>query len=56
VRRLLAYSDSIPTFRAGVKEWSWRDGWWVQAAARHGVVTPRYTEMLEQARALSPKK
>lgn len=31
VERLEAYSLSIPTYRASLKEWSWRNGWlWAQ--------------------------
>ncbi len=33
VGRLRAYSASIPTYRGGVKEWPWRNGFFVDAAA-----------------------
>src|SRR5690606_17998432 len=32
VERLAAYSKSIPSFRAAVKEWRWRNGWFVELA------------------------
>lgn len=33
IGRLRAYSNSIPTYRGGVKEWPWRNGFFVDAAA-----------------------
>jgi len=45
--RLCAYSASIPTTRASVKEWRWRNGWFVEEAARRGVATPVHLHLLE---------
>lgn len=39
-RRLLAYSLSIGSWRASVKEWRWRNGWLVAEAARQGLAIP----------------
>ncbi len=33
LERLCAYSMSIPTYRGAVKEWRWRNGWFVERAA-----------------------
>ena len=35
--RLRAYSRSIPDYRAAVKEWPWRNGWFVEAARGPGL-------------------
>lgn len=34
--RLIAYSRSIPDYRAAVKEWPWRNGFFVEAAGTPG--------------------
>ncbi|GDX78679.1 hypothetical protein LBMAG42_04900 [Deltaproteobacteria bacterium] len=39
-RRLLAYSMSIGSWRASVKEWRWRNGWLAKEAARLGLAVP----------------
>jgi len=49
VERLRAYSRTIPSFCASVKEWEWRDGWFVEAAARHGLHTPTHHDLLRKA-------
>ncbi len=46
---LCAYSRTIPSFRASVKEWDWRDGWFVHAALQHGVPTPTHHSLLKRA-------
>lgn len=38
--RLCHYSRAIPTYRGAVKDWPWRNGWFVAAAAAHHVPTP----------------
>lgn len=48
VGRLVGYSLRIPDFRASVKEWPWRNGWFEAAARRYGVPTPRHREILAQ--------
>lgn len=48
VERLIDYSASIPGYRASVKEWPWRNGWLVEAAARYGVDTPLHTALLRE--------
>ncbi len=35
--RLRAYSRSIPDYRGAVKEWPWRNGWFVQVAREPGL-------------------
>ncbi len=42
--RLRAYSRSIPDYRGAVKEWPWRNGWFVDAARRPGL----HEELLEK--------
>ena len=46
LERLVTYSLTIPEFRAGVKAWEWRDGWFVEAARRHGLTARRHQELL----------
>jgi len=43
--RLCAYSRSIPEYRGAVKEWPWRNGWFVEAATTPGL----HERLLEQA-------
>lgn len=35
--RLRAYSRSIPDYRGAVKEWPWRNGWFVEVAGEPGL-------------------
>ena len=49
VDRLCAYSMTIPTYRGSVKEWVWRNGWFVDMARRRNVVTPTHYELLQTA-------
>lgn len=51
VERLSAYSRSIPRVRAAVREWRWRNGWFVRTAARLGLPLPLHTRL---AARLSP--
>lgn len=44
--RLRAYSRAIPSYRGAVKDWRWRNGWLVDAAARHGIATPVHANLL----------
>jgi hypothetical protein len=46
--RLCAYSATIPTYRASVKEWRWRDGWFVVEAHRYAVPTPAHHAVLRE--------
>ncbi len=46
VDRLCAYSRSIPTYRGAVKEWRWRNGWFVEEAERRGLATPLHLDLL----------
>jgi len=48
-RRVVDYTQSIPHFRSGLKEWRWRNGWLVAAARRHGVDMPVHDAWVEQA-------
>ncbi len=47
VARLMAYSMKIPDWRASVKEWSWRDGWFEAQARRFEIATPLHEELLK---------
>jgi hypothetical protein len=47
--RLCAYSASIPAWRAGLREWTWRNGWFVEAAAEAGVRTSAHARWLALA-------
>jgi len=38
--RILAYSANLGSWRASVKEWSWRNGWLVELAAERGRSLP----------------
>ena len=40
VARLCAYSLAVGSWRAGVKEWRWRDGWLQATARSHALATP----------------
>lgn len=44
--RILAYSVNLGSWRASVKEWSWRNGWLVAEAARLNLPTPNHTALL----------
>jgi len=46
VERLCAYSRSIAGYRGAVKEWRWRNGWFVEEAARLAVATPVHARLL----------
>lgn len=49
VRRLRAYSTSIPQWRGAVREWPWRNGWFVLEARRRGVELPVHESLLALA-------
>jgi ketopantoate reductase len=44
--RLASYARSIPDYRGAVKDWPWRNGWFVAAAAEHDVAAPVHAELL----------
>jgi ketopantoate reductase len=44
--RLCSYSCSISSYRGAVKEWRWRNGWFVETARERGVVTPVHDRLL----------
>jgi hypothetical protein len=44
--RLRNFAARIPDNRAGVKEWSWRGGWFVAAAREHGLTLPTHDRLL----------
>ena len=46
--RLHRYSASIPEFRANVKEWPWRNGWFVEIARKFGEALPRHSGWLSE--------
>lgn len=49
LERLVAYSRSIPDYRGAVKEWRWRNGWFVDQAARHGLSLAHHAALLVKA-------
>ncbi|MDC0715956.1 ketopantoate reductase family protein [Nannocystis bainbridge] len=49
LQRLRAYSRAIPTYRGAVKDWRWRNGWFVAAAAEHAIATPTHLALLREA-------
>jgi ketopantoate reductase len=50
VERLAAYSRSIADYRGAVKEWRWRNGWFVELAQQRGVELPVHARLLELAK------
>jgi ketopantoate reductase len=48
VDRLLAYSASIPTFQARVRELPWRSGWIFRAARSYALATPLHDHLLAE--------
>ncbi len=46
VERLCAYSRTIPRYTGAVKEWPWRNGWFVEAARTQGIATPVHDRLL----------
>lgn len=46
VERLAAYSRSIPTYRGAVKEWRWRNGWFVELADQRDMALPVHSRLL----------
>lgn len=52
LQRLRAYSRAIASYRGAVKDWPWRNGWFVAAAAAHAVATPTHLRLLAEADAL----
>ncbi|PRP98627.1 ketopantoate reductase family protein [Enhygromyxa salina] len=46
VNRLCDYSRSIPSYRGAVKEWPWRNGWFVETAREQGRATPTHAQLL----------
>jgi len=49
IDRLAAYSRSIPRYRGAVKEWRWRNGWFVELAHERGLSLPVHDRLLAQA-------
>ena len=43
---LRAYASSIPTVRAGMKEWRWRGGWFDEAGRSHRIKTPTFLDLI----------
>ena len=44
---LCEYSLSIPTYQGNLKQWKWRNGWFVDAARAEATRTPIHMEMLK---------
>lgn len=49
LRRLLDYSAAIAHNRAAVKEWPWRNGWFVAEAARQNTALPLHARLCQMA-------
>lgn len=47
--QVVAYSRSVAHYRTAVKEWEWRDGAMLRAAALNGVAVPGYRAWLHRA-------
>lgn len=47
-RRIREYSLSIATYRGSVKEWEWRNGWFVTTARRARIPTPTHDRLLAE--------
>ncbi len=43
---IVNYSRSIPGYRGAVKEWRWRNGWFVESALTLGIATPVHHALL----------
>ena len=48
IDRLAAYSRSIAEYRGAVKEWNWRNGWFVATAAALDIPCPRHDALLQR--------
>ena len=46
--RLCEYSLSIPEYRGAVKEWPWRNGWFVKQSHARGLAMPAHEEALQK--------
>lgn len=49
IKRLCAYAMSIPRFRAGVREITWRNGWFIARGGEYGVEQPAHLRLLQVA-------
>lgn len=47
--RITAYSLQIADYRAAVKEWPWRNGWFVEEALRRAMACPTHARLLAAA-------
>ena len=45
VNNLCAYSMTIPSYQGSLKQRAWRNGWFVEAAIREGLVMPIHNSM-----------
>jgi ketopantoate reductase len=43
---LCRYSLSISAYRGSLKQWEWRNGWFVKASQRHNVAAPVHARLL----------
>jgi hypothetical protein len=51
---LCAYSMSISEYTGTLKQWNWRNGWFVDASAALATETPFHTELLSRVGAVEP--
>lgn len=47
-RRLLDYAEKIPRYRVSVREFPWRNGWFMARAAHWDKATPLHKRLLQQ--------
>lgn len=47
-QRLLDYSRAIGSWRASVKEWSWRNGWLIETARRFSLPIPAHDALVKR--------
>jgi ketopantoate reductase len=48
-QRIISYSLQLGDYRAAVKEWPWRNGWFVAEAKRRNMACPLHDRLLHQA-------
>ena len=51
MERLVNYSMTIPNYKGAVKEWEWRNGWFVETAARYNKPLALHEELMTQLNA-----
>ena len=47
--RMVDYAMTIPDYQGAVKEWRWRNGWFVHVARHHGIALPVHDRLCAMA-------